>query len=60
MVKLLTIREAAERTNNRESTWRAWVLKRRVVVIKIGRSVRIPESEIERMIKEGTIPARES
>ncbi|HKS73834.1 MAG TPA: helix-turn-helix domain-containing protein [Terriglobales bacterium] len=59
MSKLLTIREAAERTNNRESTWRSWVLKRRVLVVKIGRSVRIPETEIERLIKEGTIPARE-
>ena len=60
MTKLLKIREAAERTNNPESTWRAWVLKRKVLVVKIGRSIRIPESEIDRMIKEGTIPARES
>jgi len=60
MGKLLTIREAAERTNNRESTWRSWVLKRRVLIVKIGRSVRIPETEIERLVKEGTIPASES
>ena len=60
MEKLLTVREAAERTGTQESTWRAWVLHRRVTFVKLGRrSVRIPESALEQMIAEGTVLARE-
>jgi excisionase family DNA binding protein len=57
-VKLLRISEAADATGHRESTWRKWVLLRKVPFVKIGRSVRIEASVIERMITEGRIPAR--
>ena len=57
--KLLTLRECSERTGNRESTWRAWILHRRVPFYKVGRSVRIAESDLERMIEQSRIPARE-
>ena len=56
--KLLTLREAAERTGLRESTWRAWVLRRKVPYHKVGRSVRIAEADLERMIEQARIPAR--
>ncbi len=46
--KLLTLREAAERTGFRESTWRSWVLRRRVPYHKVNRSVRIAEADLER------------
>lgn len=59
MEKLLTVREAAERTGTRESTWRAWILHRRVTFVKLGRrAIRIPESFLEEMISRGTVPAR--
>jgi len=57
--KLLTLREAAERTGFRESTWRAWILRRKVPYHKVGRSVRIAEADLERMIEQARIPARE-
>jgi excisionase family DNA binding protein len=57
--KLLTIREAAERTGHRESTYRAWVLHRKLPVYKVGRSVRIAEADLERLIEQSRIPARE-
>ena len=57
--RLLTLREAAERTGHRESTWRAWVLHRRVPFYKLGRSVRIAELDLEKLIDEARIPARE-
>jgi excisionase family DNA binding protein len=59
MGKLLKIKEAAEQTSMQESTWRAWVLHRRVTFVKLGRAVRIPEGAVAKMIADGTVPARE-
>jgi excisionase family DNA binding protein len=53
-----TVGESAERFGLKECTVRAWVLKRKIAYYKIGRSVRIPESEIERVLAEGFVPAR--
>jgi len=58
--RLLTVREAAARTGHKESTWRAWILRRLVPYHKFGRSIRIAESDLIRMIEESRIPARES
>jgi excisionase family DNA binding protein len=58
MDKLLKICEVSLRTGTEESTWRAWIQRRRVTFVKLGRSVRIPESVLSRMITEGTVPAR--
>jgi excisionase family DNA binding protein len=57
--RLLTLRECSERTGHRESTWRAWVLHRRVPFYKVGRSVRIAEADLDEMIERARIPARE-
>jgi excisionase family DNA binding protein len=57
---LLRVAEVAERLSLRESTIRAWLLSRRIGQVRIGRrSVRIPLAEVERIIGEGSIPARE-
>ena len=32
----------------------------RLAVLRIGRSVRIPETELNRLIQEGSVPARRS
>jgi excisionase family DNA binding protein len=55
--KLLTLREASERTGHRESTYRAWVLSRKVPFYKIGRSVRISETDLEQIINQARVPA---
>jgi excisionase family DNA binding protein len=57
--KLLTLRECSERTGHRESTWRAWVLHRKIPFYKVGRSVRIAETDLEQLIEQSRIPARE-
>jgi excisionase family DNA binding protein len=56
--KLLTLRECAERTGFRESTWRAWILRRKVAYHKVGRSVRVAEADLEKMIELARVPAR--
>jgi excisionase family DNA binding protein len=58
--ELLTASEFAKRMNMKESTVRAWLLSRKICKIKIGRRlVRIPVREVDRIIREGLIPARE-
>jgi excisionase family DNA binding protein len=56
--KLLTLRDAAEKTGHRESTYRAWVLARKVPFYKVGRSVRIAEADLERMLEQARVPVR--
>jgi len=56
--KLLTVRECSERTGHQQSTWRAWILRRKVPFYKVGRSVRVSEADLERLIEQSRIPAR--
>jgi len=55
---MLTVRLTAERLGLRESTVRAWIAQRRIGIVRLGRAIRIPLEEIERLISEGTIPAK--
>jgi len=55
---MLTVAEAAKQLGLRESTIRAWISQRRLGYVRLGRAVRIPLEEVERLIAEGTIPAR--
>jgi excisionase family DNA binding protein len=58
--QLLRVSEAAERWAVKESTVRAWLLARRISCVRVGkRAIRIPVAEVERLISEGTLPARE-
>ena len=57
--RLLTLRECADRTGHRISTWRAWVLFRKIPYYKVGRSVRIAEKDLEALIERSRIPERE-
>ncbi len=51
--KLLTVFEAEEMTGRKASTWRRDILERKIGYVKLGRSVRIPLSEIERLLNKG-------
>jgi excisionase family DNA binding protein len=56
--RLLTVPMVAERLCLRESTVRKMILKRRIDVVRPSvRAVRVPESAIERILKEGYRPA---
>ena len=56
---LLTISQAAERLALKASTLRAWIAQRRIGIVRLGRAIRIPLEEIERLVAEGSVPARE-
>ncbi len=55
----LTVRQAAA-LNLSEACIRAWVLRRKIGFVRLGRAVRIPQNEIQRLVDEGTIPAQKS
>ena len=50
---LLTVEEAALRLSVKPATIRRRILERRIDFVKIGRSVRIPERYVEKMIEDG-------
>ena len=54
---LLSLEEAARRLGMKTVTLRMWASRRRIARCKIGRAVRIPESEVARIIHESLIPA---
>ena len=57
---LLTVPQFSREAGIKEATTRAWVLRRRVSFVKLGgKSVRIPRTELERLFREGLVPARE-
>jgi excisionase family DNA binding protein len=53
---LLTVGEFADELRVTCACVRKWILERRVAVVKIGRLVRLPASEIHRIIDEGFRP----
>ena len=55
-----TVRETAEELEVKEATVRSWILARKINFRKIGRSMRIPKSEVERILHESTVPAKRS
>ena len=56
---MLTVNEIARELGLKSGTIRLWVSQRRVAHFKLGRAVRIPRSELERLMKESLIPARD-
>lgn len=55
--KLLSVAEAEEITGRKAATWRKDIRTKRVASVRIGRQVRIPLEEIERLIREGYSPS---
>jgi excisionase family DNA binding protein len=56
-VKLLKVPEAAEMLALSQKTVWQWIGERRIGVVRLGRAVRIPLLEIERLLQEGSTPA---
>ena len=57
---LLTINEAAQALSMKPKTLRAWIAARRIAVVRpMGWAVRVPSSEVTRIIEHGTTPALE-
>lgn len=58
MMKLISVKQAAEELNLRPVTVRQWIARRRLTVVRLGRSVKVPVEEIDRLIQAGTVPAK--
>jgi excisionase family DNA binding protein len=59
MKRLLKVPEAAMRMNISCKTAWKMVYGRKIDVVRIGRSVRIPEESIDKLIDDGTTPAQD-
>jgi excisionase family DNA binding protein len=55
---LLSITEFAAALKVTKACVRRWQLERRITFSKIGRLVRIPTTEVDRLIAEGLHPAK--
>jgi excisionase family DNA binding protein len=54
---LLRVNEFASELDVTVACVRRWILERRIAFVKVGRLVRIPGNEVERVIKAGMHPA---
>jgi excisionase family DNA binding protein len=60
VLQFLRVYEAAQYLNVEESTIRAWLLRRKLPKVRVGdRAIRIPRAALDKLIREGTVPARE-
>jgi excisionase family DNA binding protein len=57
--KLKSLPEAAERLGVSVKCLRGWIWRRSISYVKIGRSVKIADETIQRIIDRGTMPALE-
>lgn len=56
--KLHRVPKFAEMLNVSTKTAWNWIAQGRVGVVRLGRAVRVPQEEIDRLIEEGFTPAR--
>jgi excisionase family DNA binding protein len=54
----LTVLQAAHELNVSVHTIRAWIARRRLGYRKLGRSVRVPAEEVQRLLEQTFVPAR--
>jgi len=57
--RLRSLPEAAECLGLSVKTLRAWVWRRSIDYVKVGRAIRISDETINRLIERGTVPALE-
>jgi excisionase family DNA binding protein len=55
-----TVRQFAEELNLSQPTVRAWLAGRKISYVRLGRSIRIPAWEIDRLLSEGMVPSLEA
>ena len=52
-----TVEQAAAELNLSKATIRAWIAQRRLGHIRLGRALRVPVAEIQRVLQTGFVPA---
>jgi excisionase family DNA binding protein len=57
---LVTCRQFAQTMSMSERTVSNWIRERKINIVRLGRSVRIPRTEIRRLMAEGVAPVRPS
>lgn len=57
--QLLRVCDVARLLAVKESTIRAWLLRRKLPRVKCGRAVRIPSLAVSLLVEQNTIPAKE-
>ena len=57
-VTLLSVSQVAERLGVTGACIRRWILERKISTVKLGRLIRVPASEIDRLIASGLRLAR--
>ena len=50
-----TVKEVAGTLGLAQITIRTWLGKNKISYVKLGRSVRIPQSEVDRIVADGTV-----
>jgi excisionase family DNA binding protein len=56
---LRSLPQAAEALGISVKTLRAWIYRRSISYVKVGRAVRISDETIDKIIDRGTVPALE-
>jgi hypothetical protein len=56
--RLISYTEAAARASNSPAWWRKLAARRQIPMVKLGRSSRLREEDVNRIIAEGFRPAR--
>lgn len=54
--QMLSVSEAADALGLSEQTIRAWIAKRRMPYVRLGRAIRIPADAVREMVEKCTIP----
>ncbi len=55
-----TVSQAAAELNLSQGTIRAWIAQRRIGIVRLGRAVRVPSAEIQRLLDSGYVPATQT
>lgn len=59
MSHLLNVQEVAIRLGIKPATVRAWILRRKIEFVRVGRAIRIKAEVIDQFVANNTIPSRE-
>ena len=51
-----TVEQTAVELNLSQATIRAWIAQRRLGHVRLGRAIRIPADEIQRVLRSGYVP----